>query len=292
MTNHSQLNLIMLATVIGLAIFLYLRPGVEKDQEYKVSILATEAVESIQLIRNEKEIILKQLNSVWHLEKPFLARADERKVIELLEVLSASSNVIFPKTEQAHLGLDQPIVELYINDSYFGFGGLAPTTNLQYLVTDNSIYLVFPRYSILLPVNPLELVSTNLLAINEIPVRFEINNLIVQRQGDVWNIISPDNNNENLLSQDELKQWTQSWHTVDATTVTFHPLIDSNEDMDSKFRISLLDGQEIFFKVQKNASEVIFLRIDESLSFHFPVDVGKRLLAPTGIEADKTLSVN
>ncbi len=282
----------MLATVIGLAIFLYLRPGIEKDQEYKVSTLAIEAVERIQLIRNEKEIILKQLNSVWYLAEPFLARADTRKVAELLEILSASSHVIFPLTDQAHLGLDQPLVELYINDSYYGFGGLAPTTNLQYLVTDNGIYLVSPRYSILLPVNPLELVSTNLLAIDEIPVRFEINSLIVQRHGDVWNIIFPDNKNENLLSQDELEQWTQSWHAVDATTIAFHPRVDSNEDMDSKVRISLLDGQEILFKAQKNASEVVFLRIDESLSYHFPVDVGKRLLAPTGIEADKMLSVN
>ena len=282
----------MLATVVGLAIFFYLRPGIEKDHEYKVSTLASEAVESIRLVRNEKEIILKQLNSVWHLAEPILARADERKIIELLKVLSASSNMIFPITDQAHLGLDQPIVELYLNDLYFGFGGLAPTTNLQYLLTDNDIYLVSPRYSILLPVNPLELVSNNLLAIDEIPVRFKIDDLIVQREGDVWNIISPDNKNEALLSQDEFKRWTQSWHAVNATTIAFHPRIDSNEDMGSNVRISLQEGQEIFFKVQKNASEIIFLRIDESLSYHFPVDVGKRLLVPARIQADKMLSVN
>jgi len=290
MTNHSQLNLIMLATVVGLAIFLYLRPGVEKDQEYKVSTLAVEAVESVRLVRNKKEIILKYLNGSWHLSEPILVRANERKVIELLEILSASSNIIFPLTDQIHLSLEQPIVELYINDLYFGFGGLAPTTNLQYLITDNNIYLVSPRYAILLPVNPLELASTNLLATDEIPVRFEINDLIVQQQGVVWNIVSPDI--ENRLSQDEFKHWTQSWHAENATTIAFHSRIDSNEDMDNKVKISLHDGQEIYFKAQKNSSEVTFLRVDESVSYHFPIEVGKRLMAPANVEADKILPVN
>ena len=280
----------MLATVIGLAIFLYLRPGVEKDQEHKVAMFANTAVESIRLVRNEKEIILKRLNNVWYLAEPILARADERKVAELLEVLSASSHVIFPLTDQAHLGLDQPLVELYINDSYFGFGGLAPTTNLQYLVTDNSIYLVSPRYAVLLPANPLELASTNLLAVNEIPVRFEINDLIVQRQGDVWNIIAPDNNN--LLNQDELEYWAQRWHAVNATTIAFHSRTNSGEEMDDTVRIILQDGQEIFFKTQKSADEVIFLRIDESMSYRFPTDVGKRLLVPTSIEVNRVLTVD
>jgi uncharacterized protein DUF4340 len=292
MTNHSQLNLIMLATVVGLATFLYLRPEIEDIQEFKVSTQSIEAVESIRIVRNEKEITLKLLDNYWQLVKPISARADEHKVNQLLEILSVSSNKSFPLTEQTHLGLDQPVVQLYINDAYFGFGGLAPTTNLQYLITNDNIYLVSPRYSILLPVNPLELISTNLLAIDEIPVRFEINNLIVQQQDGVWNMISPDI--ENRLSQDELKHWTQMWHAVNAATVAFHSRIDSRkgEDKDNKVKIGLQDGQEIIFKVLQNDSEVTLLRVDAGISYHFPIDVGMRLMAPANIDADKMPSVN
>ncbi len=293
MTYHSQLNWIMLVTVIGLAIFLYLRPEIEALQEYKVSIHPIETVESIRIVRNEKAITLKHLDSYWRLVKPISARADESKVNQMLDILSANSNKSFPLTEQTHLGLDQPIVELYIDDVYFGFGGLAPTTNLQYLITDNNIYLVSPRYAIQLPVNPLELISPNLLASDEIPVRFEIGNVVVHQQDEVWNIVS--SNPEKVLSQDELKNWVHKWHTVNAATVAYHARLDSSlmdEDEDNKIKINLQSGQEIIFKLRQNDTEMALLRVDEGISYHLPVDIGKHLLVTGGIESDKMLSVD
>ncbi len=295
MTYHSQLNWIMLVTVIGLAIFLYLRPEIEALQEYNVSIHPIETVENIRIIRNEKEINLKYLNNYWHLVKPILARADENKVNQMLEILSASSNKNFPLTEQTNLGLDQPIVELYIDDVYFGFGGLAPTTNLQYLITDNNIYLVSSRYAIRLPVNPLELISPNLLATDEIPVRFEINDLTVHQHNGVWDMVSP--NPEKALSQDELKHWAHNWHAVNAATVVYHSrldssLMDKDKDKENKIKISLQSGQEIIFELRQNDIEMVLLRVDEGISYHLPIDIGKRLLAPGGIESDKMLSAN
>jgi len=268
----------MFATVVGLAIFLYLRPESESTQEYKVSTQLIETVEHVRIVRNEQEIVLARSNNNWQLKKPIAAQADENKVNQLLGILSASSNQSFMLTEQANLGLDQPLVQLYIEDEYFGFGGLAPTTNLQYLETNNIIYLVSPRYSVQLPVNPLELINTSLLASNEIPIQFETDHLRIHQQNRIWDIVSPESTVE--LNQDEFNRWIHMWHSVSADHVSFYGHLTSDEDENSTIKISLQDGQDVIFKLMQNDLELALLRVDEGISYHFPIDVGKQLLDP------------
>jgi len=174
MTYHSQLNLIMLATVIGLAVFLYLKPQFqsETDETFQISVRTPETVQTIRIMRQGQKIALERNENSWHLVAPFSARADEELVGKILNILSAHSRQRFPLRDSESFNLDHPIIELYFDDDYFAFGGLAPITNEQYLGINENVYLVSPRYAIWVPVSPKDLVNPRLLGDDAMPVRF------------------------------------------------------------------------------------------------------------------------
>ncbi len=151
----------MLVTIIGLAVFLYLTPEFQSDsdQTYQMVLRDPEKVQSIRIVRQQQEIELERINGDWHLIAPYSAKADAAVVDKLLHVLSANSRQRFPLKDTDSFGLDNPMIELYIDDDYFAFGDLAPVTNEQYLAINGDVYLVSPRYAIWIPASPLDVAS-------------------------------------------------------------------------------------------------------------------------------------
>ena len=127
--------------------------------KYPLSTSSIEAVQNLRIVRQQQEIALKQLDNHWYLVKPVQARADERKIAEILEILTVSSNQRLPLADLERFGLDQPNVRLYLNNEYFGFGGFAPTTHQQYVATGDQVYLISPRYVLALPSNASDLIN-------------------------------------------------------------------------------------------------------------------------------------
>ena len=185
MTYHSQLNLIMLATIIGLAVFLYLTPQFqpESDAAFQISLRDPDTVQNVRIIRHDEEIILQRLGGSWYLSSPYHARADEVLVGKILNILSANSRQRHPLTNSEEFNLDNPLIEVYLDDDYFAFGGLAPTINEQYLTINQHVYLVSPHYAIWIPVKPLDIVSMQLLNEKEIPVAFEFRDFLLKHEG-------------------------------------------------------------------------------------------------------------
>lgn len=290
MTHHAQLNLIMFATIIGVVVFLYFRPESQDIQEYSISLSPAETVQNLRIVRQQKEIVLKQLDNRWYLIKPIQVRADEKKIIDVLEILTASSNQRFPLADLGRFSLDQPNVQLYIDDEYFGFGGFSPTTNQQYVAAGDYVYLISPRYVLTLPLSASDLISPGLLATNEIPVKFELNHLIVEFQNGNWNIIVQDS--EEALSEETIKHWVQLWQTANARELTLDHEFDTDFVERGLIKISLQDGQEISLRILQNESEVIFLRVNEGIGYHFLVDVGRQLLDPYTIKLNQILFDN
>lgn len=277
MTYHSQLNLIMLATVIGLAVFLYLKPQFqsETDEIIQISVRTPETVQTIRIIRQGQQIALERNSSGWHMVAPFSARADEEQVGKMLNVLSAHSRQRFPLRDAESFNLDHPIIELYIDDDYFAFGGLAPVTNEQYLAINEHVYLVSPRYAIWVPVSPLDLVSSRLLGDDEMPVQFEIDYLTVKKQNGAWHV---DSEEADGLNNELLERWVEKWRFSQAAEL----LIDMQNysDNQSTVRISLLDGREINLNVIENESGTVFYRPGEQAGYLFSEQIGRQLMDP------------
>jgi|CXWL01.1.fsa_nt_gi hypothetical protein len=290
MTHHAQLNLIMFATIIGVVVFLYFRPESQDIQEYSISSSPAETVRSLRIVRQQKEIVLKQLDNRWYLIKPVQVRADEKKIIDVLEILTASSNQRFPLADLGRFSLDQPNVQLYIDDEYFGFGGFSPITNQQYVAAGDYVYLISPRYVLTLPLSASDLISPGLLATNEIPVKFELSHLTVEFQSGIWNIIVQDS--EEALNEETIKHWVQLWQTANARELTLDHEFDTDFVERGLIKMSLQDGQEISLRILQNESEVIFLRVNEGIGYHFFVDVGRQLLDPYTIKSNQILFDN
>ncbi|GJL75587.1 DUF4340 domain-containing protein [Nitrosomonas sp.] len=283
MTYHSQLNLIMLVTVIGLAVFLYLMPRFQSEngEEYSISLRAPETVQTIRIVRHGQEAALQRTAGTWHLVEPFSARADATLVGKILHVLSASSRQRFPLKDTENFSLDHPGIELYVDDDHFAFGGLAPVTNEQYLAINDHVYLVSPRYAVWIPVSPLDLVSAKLLADDEIPVQFELDGVSVRQQNGQWRVVSE---SADSLNQALLERWVNLWRFHQATELVTD--LRDHPDIQTVITITLQDGQQIKIKVFENNSGVVFLRSGEQVGYYFSEPVSRRLLNPYAIKAD------
>lgn len=280
----------MFATIAGLAVFLYFRPQTPDIHKYPLSISPVEAVQSLRIVRQEQEIALQQLDNHWYLVKPIQARADERKIAEILEILTVSSNQRLPLADLEHFGLDQPNVQLYLNDEYFGFGGFAPTTNQQYVATGDQVYLISPRYVLALPSDASDLINPQLLASNEIPVKFELNHLSVEFQNENWRITMQ--HSGEALDEETIKHWIQLWQTAHARELILEQALGPDFIVKGLIKVALQNGQEINLKILQNELSVLLLRVNDGFGYQFPIDAGQQLLDPHRIKSNQILPEN
>lgn len=282
MTYHARLNLIMFATIAGIVIFLYIRPQSDEAQTYRISSLSPEVVQSIQIVHKDNRVVLKKLKNRWYLTEPINARADEEKVMQFLEILSAKSEYRFQLTDLARFNLDTPDMQLSIDHESFYFGGLTPITNQQYVATEDSVFLVSPRYAVVLRIQLVEIVSPELLADAETPVRFELGDVSIEKHEQQW-IVSPQNGRQ-FLSQEELSRWVGLWQQTAANDVMLGSEVLQSDDMplvQQEIKIRLQNGKEIKFNALETGSGLIMMRSDEEIRYFFSDNTtGKLLLDP------------
>ena len=290
MTHRARLNLIMFATIAGLAVFLYFRPQSPDIHKYPLSTSPVEAVQNLRIVRQQQEIALQKLDNHWYLVKPIQARADEREIAEILEILRVSSNQRLPLADLERFGLDQPNVQLYLNDEYFGFGGFAPTTNQQYVATGDQVYLISPRYVLALPLIASDLINPQLLASNEIPVKFELNHLTVEFQNENWRITMQ--HSGEALDEETIKHWIQLWQTAHARELILEQALGPDFVVKGLIKVALQNGQEINLKILQNEFSVLLLRVNDGFGYQFPIDVGQQLLDPHRIKSNQILPEN
>ncbi len=280
MTYHSQLNLIMLATIIGLAIFLYLRPQFQPETDVTFQTLRDpDTVQTIRIIRHGEEVALRRTEGGWYLSLPYHARADEAVVGKILNVLSANSRQRFPIADSENFNLDKPLIELYLDDDYFAFGGLAPTTDQQYLAINQHIYLVSPRYAIWIPVQSFDIISTRLLEENEIPVAFESQDFSIQRDGvqaGEWRAESGAGNHH--LTAELLDRWVALWRSSQPVELVVDQ--QGHSAVQPMMKITLSHGGVIQFSALESDNGVIIFRDNEQIGYYFPESKGRQLLNP------------
>jgi len=283
MTYHSQINLIMLATIIGLGIFLYLTPQFqsEPDPVYEVSLRDPETVQSIKIMRHDQEMVLERTAGNWHLTAPYFARANTAVVGKILNVLSANSRQRFPLGDAESFSLDSPSIELVIDDDHFAFGGVAPVTNEQYLAINGDVYLVSPRYAIWIPVSPMDLISPKLLANDEVPIEFELRTIKVTQQNGIWHV-----NAENKINRQPrmLESWVNQWQDCQAAELLREP--SRYMDKISVVKISLENGHSIDFDVFEYESGIVFYRSEGKIGYWVSEQTGNQLLDPFFIESN------
>lgn len=272
MKNRWWLNIALLAAVIVLALFAWLKPR-QAEPQYQLSMLRAADARSLKIeIAGAEAIALERATSDWRITAPFAARADSFQVQRLLGILEATSKDRFPATGLARFDLNEPHARLTVDRQAFSFGAVNPLSREQYALTQDGIYLVDLQYGAALPNTALQLVSRQLFAAEEAPVAFEFSAFKLAQQDGKWQLAPAAAD----ASQDDINRWADGWRLATALAVQ----APSNRKPLATIKVRLQSGGEVTLAVLQREPELVIARSDQKFEYQFAGMAARRLLAP------------
>jgi hypothetical protein len=217
-------------------------------------------------------IELERTEVGWRMTAPITARADAAQIERLLGVLDARSIARYPAKDLGRYGLDRPLVALVLNDQRFALGAVNTVTQEQYVLAGDAVYAVPLAQRVAVPRNAESLLARALFAPGETPVRFELETFTASQEDGKWNFAPVGEE----PGPDERNGWVAAWRQANATRVAPY---DGRNPI-STVTITLQDGRGLPVAVLQREPELVLLRQDERIQYHFLGDVGKRLLSP------------
>jgi len=278
MKNRWLLNLGLILLVTILALIAVFRPG--SKPEPAGTPLTAMTVEAVQLVRLQRpkqpELMLEKSGDQWQLKEPRRARANGFRAVELARLAALPVKTRFPAVsgELGKYGLDRPLATVVLNQEEIRFGTMHPLHNELYVLHGNEVLLV-PAATLRTATTPLaELLSPNLLAekIKLVSMQFPGFSLRQNEQG-AW-VRHPE---LKTLTSDRVNRFVDEWRLARALTVMEY----SGKPLRERITVNIMqDGQPrtIVFSVLARKPEVVLVRPDEKLEYHFPEEAGLRLL--------------
>jgi hypothetical protein len=279
MSRAWRRNAALLAAIIALAAFIHFKPAKDAPVEHPLSALKPAESRSIRIERaGAQPILLERKQDSWIITAPFTARADDLRVRQLLEILEARAANRLAAADLARFELERPAVQVTVDGQSFGFGMVSPVAREQYVLTSGAVYAVSPRYGAMLPAGAVELASRQLFGSGEIPIHIRLKTFTVEQRDGKWRQ-SPAASD---LSQDDFVRWVDEWRRAAALRVEpqgkSKPLVE--------FRVQLKDGGTLTLGLLAREPELVLIRADEKLQYHFRADAAKLLLSPPHAAAE------
>ncbi|MGH6692062.1 MAG: DUF4340 domain-containing protein [Gammaproteobacteria bacterium] len=276
MSRVAWLNAALVAIVVALGAFLYLRPARDAAVEYPLSALKSGEALSLRVERaGAAPVVLEKKQDGWFLTAPFTARADDSRVQRLLAIVEAKAAHRLPAGDRGRFGLEPPQARIVVDGQAFSFGVVNDITREQYVMAGEAIYAVHPRYGMALPATALDAASRQLFGTHEVPVRIEGRQFTVAQQEGKW-ALTPGGGE---LSQDDLIRWVDEWRLASALRVEPRSAKRARDDI----RVQLKSGATLTLGVVAREPELVLLRSDEKLQYHFRAELAQRLLSPPSV---------
>ncbi len=275
MRRSMWLNALLAVAVAALGAWVYFKPAKDAPVEYPLSALKSSEAASIHIERPDAApISLEKKAGTWRMTVPFAARGNEARVQRLLEILGARPAHRLAAADLARFELDRPLARVTIDRQDFSFGMVNPVTREQYLLTNGSVYAMDPRYGAALPASAAELASRQLFGPGETPVRMELKAFTVEQRDGKW-VQMPEAKDS---SQDDFVRWADEWRHATALLVGAYVKGKAQEEI----RIQLKEGAALSLVVLAREPQLVLVRADEKLQYHFRPEIAKRLLSPPG----------
>jgi hypothetical protein len=282
-SNLSYIVLMRRLPLVNLALLLVCRAdglGVLKPPREASAMLALSApARSATAIRIERSgnpaIAIEKKGEIWRLTAPMSAEADPIQVQRLLAIRTARSPQRFPATGLERFELDRPRIQITIDDEVFVFGMVNAVSSEQYVLAQNAVFAIEPRYGSALQVDAMELARKQLFSSSEAPL-IEMYVQPVKRRE--W--LAP---STEPLSQDDLARWVENWRLASALRVA--PL--APRPALGEVRIDLKSGGSVKLAILQSTPELVIAREDEGLQYHFPAAIAQRLLQPPAAARDE-----
>ncbi|HEB94611.1 MAG TPA: hypothetical protein ENI94_14385 [Gammaproteobacteria bacterium] len=225
------------------------------------------------------DTLLERRDGEWRLVEPFTARADTARVDAAIGLARARSLARYDAsavdTQQA--GLVSPDLVLRVNDVTLALGGTEPLRGQRFVRQGDQVHLIVDRYSYLLQGEPASLVSPRLLPAGAHLQEIVLPGLhLLQRNGH-WQLAEGE-----AASADALQALVDEWRHARALRVSRR---DGDEDGEPIILQLAADTAPVHFILQRGDEEVLLIRPDRGLAYHFLPAVAERLLVLPPVEA-------
>jgi hypothetical protein len=268
-------NVLLLAGVISLGLYIYYRPAADEAPRHKLSTLVPSAVNRVVIEPRDSAVIeLAKRGNAWYLVRPFEARADRSQVERLLELASATSKEKLAATDLARFDLDRPALTVTLGEQRFAFGTVNPLSQEQYVLAGDGVYLLSSFYASLVPRKAERLLTHSLFLQGESPVAFVLPGFRIELQGTKWVRLPAAGQEE--LSQDEFNRWVDGWRYASSLMTQRGSAKTPAEQVE----VRLADGRTLRLGILRREPELVLVRPDEQLQFSFSGEMAKRLLRP------------
>lgn len=286
------INLSLLLAVVGIALFLHLRPQEStQSNQFEVSTLKMADFDAIKVdfpAQAGSQFVKKE--GYWMMTKPYAARADQPSVHRVLSIIAATTATKLPLTDPSKYGLDQPELRLTLSgakgEHVFSFGTHNPVTEQQYVGYNQQVFLLGVEYSEAAATQAIEMVDKTPLSPSERKQiagfefghleQWEANALKVNIDGQgQWKVNDPKAN----PTQNEMNEWLDfSWVQAQAKSVETY--VPDRKAPYPSFEVVLKDGKKIHFDKMQESPEYLLARPDEGLIYHYANDVGFTMVNP------------
>jgi hypothetical protein len=278
MKKRWLLNLALALLVGALVLVAVYKPGAKKEAEgAPLTALAADAVQRIRLLRpNQPEIVLEKSGNTWRLTAPRAARANGFRIGDITRLATTRARTRFPAvaTELGKYGLDKPVASVFLNDTEIRFGSLHPLSNDLYVLHADQVQLI-PAQALRSASVPLgDLLSPALLEdkVKLVSLRFPGFRLQQNEHG-AW-ARTPERQD---LASDTVNRFVEEWRHARALSVGAY----SGKPFKERITVTVTDGDKqraIEFGVLARKPELVIVRLDEKLEYHFGEDAVSRLL--------------
>ena len=218
-------------------------------------------------------IELERHDEGWRMSAPYAARAETLQVERLLSILDARSGARFPASDLGRYGLAEPAVTVTLDGQSFSYGAVNTMTRELYVLTRDAVYAIPLAQRSAVPRDADALIARSLFAQGESPVALELPGVSASLKDGTW-VLSPSEG----AGADERNAWVDAWHRATAVRAMRH---DGRVPGDT-VSVKLEDGRTLALGVLQREPELVLLRPDEGIQYHFFADTAKRLLTAPG----------
>lgn len=279
MKSKILLNLSLIAALVALSLYTYFKPWQDAAPAIKLTQLKRDDIVRITVEpRGAAAIKLEKRDGAWRIVAPLNAQAEATQVDRLIDIVNANAKQKLANPDLVQLGLSPPQVSVILNDQAFAFGRVNDITYEQYVATADGVYLVPPLYGYDLPTDANKMLSRRLLEQGEVPVAFDFGRYRVVRDDKGTWAASGDfaTAKEAPLSQDDFNRWADEWRYTSALSVEPDKGSRSRDEISVRFK----DGKTVAMRILQKQPDFELVRNDNSMRYHFGMEVGRRLLDP------------
>jgi len=278
MKNRWLLNIGLALLVGALVVLAIYRPGTTVPEPgVPLTTLKPDAVQRIRLLRpGQAEINLEKTGDDWRMTAPRAARANGFRLADLIRLVSIPVKVRFPAVaaDLGRYGLDHPLATVFLNDEEIRFGAMHPLENELYALHDNQV-LLLPAGALRTAIAPLaDLLSSSLLEDKTKILALQLPGFSLRQNAQGAWVRTPEIKE---LASDRINQFVDEWRYARALSVAPYSGTAATEQV----VITVADGAKprtIRLGVLSRKPELILVREDEKLEYHFPAETGKNLM--------------